>query len=120
MPQFRRPARTKAPTIHQSFARSCWRMPSSTAYLERNGGARALAAGERDAPLADHRVVALRQLVDELVRLREPRDPLDLRVGEIRRSERDVLPDRRREEERILGDDADGAPQRRECRVAHI
>ena len=33
----------------------------------------ALAARERDAALADDRVVALRQLGDELVRLREPR-----------------------------------------------
>ena len=40
----------------------------------------ALAAGERDAALADHRVVASRQLVDELVRLRKGCDPLDLGI----------------------------------------
>jgi hypothetical protein len=43
MPQFASPASRNAPTIHQSFCRSWRRMPSSTAYLERNGGARAVA-----------------------------------------------------------------------------
>src|SRR5919204_3702154 len=42
MPQFASPASRNAPTIHQSFCRSWWRMPSSTAYLERNGGASAV------------------------------------------------------------------------------
>ena len=42
----------------------------------------ALPARERDPALADHGVVALRQLLDELVRLREPRDALDLLVVE--------------------------------------
>ena len=51
----------------------------------------ALAARERDPALADHRVVAVRQPLDELVRLREPGDPLDLVVVEVRRAEGDVL-----------------------------
>ena len=61
-----------------------------------------LPARERDAALADHRVVALRQPLDELVRLREPRDALDLRVRQLRQAERDVLAHRGGEEERVL------------------
>src|SRR5262245_34611471 len=49
MPQLRRPATRKAPTIHQSFARSCCAIPSSTAYLERYGGASAVAVATRSA-----------------------------------------------------------------------
>ena len=44
----------------------------------RDRDALALAARERDPALADHGVVALRQPLDELVRLREPRRALDL------------------------------------------
>src|SRR5712692_524052 len=47
MAQLRRPARTNAPTIHQSRPRSCLRIPSSTAYLARNGGASAVAVAAR-------------------------------------------------------------------------
>src|ERR687887_550021 len=47
MTQFRSPAARKAPTIHQSRVRSCWRIPSSTAYLERKGGASAVAVAAR-------------------------------------------------------------------------
>ena len=79
-----------------------------------------LSARERDAALADDRVVSLRQALDELVRLREPRHPLDLRVRQLGQAERDVVPHRGREEERILGDDADRAAQRRELHVAHV
>ena len=61
-----------------------------------------LAAGERDPALADHRLVALRQPLDELVRLRGARDRLDRLLRQVAGAERDVLPHRRREEERIL------------------
>ena len=47
----------------------------------RDRDALALPARERDPALADHRVVALRQPLDELVRLREPRGLLDLLVA---------------------------------------
>src|SRR5918911_4813474 len=47
MPQFRSPAARNAPTIHQSRVRSWRRMPSSTAYLERKGGASAVAVAAR-------------------------------------------------------------------------
>ena len=76
----------------------------------------ALAAREPDPALADHRVVAVRQLLDEFVRLREPRDPLDLGVVEVGRAEGDVLPDGRGEQERILRDDADGVAERGRAR----
>ena len=72
----------------------------------------ALPAGERDPALADHRVVAVREPLDELVRLREPRRRLDLLVGRVDAAERDVLAHGRREEERILRDDADRPPER--------
>ena len=79
-----------------------------------------LSARERDAAFADDRVVSLRQALDELVRLREPRDPLDLCVRQFGKAERDVVPHRGREEERILGDDTDRAAQRRELHVAYV
>src|SRR5919201_3640222 len=47
MPQFRSPAARNAPTIHQSRVRSWRRIPSSTAYLERKGGASAVAVAAR-------------------------------------------------------------------------
>src|SRR5919204_789731 len=47
MPQLRSPAARKAPTIHQSRVRSWRRIPSSTAYLERKGGASAVAVAAR-------------------------------------------------------------------------
>ena len=86
----------------------------------RDRDALALAAGERDPALADHRVVAVRQRLDELVRLREARRALDLLVGRVGASERDVLAHRRREEERVLRDHADRAPQRGELHVADV
>ena len=78
----------------------------------RDRDALALPAGERDPALADHRVVALGQPLDELVRLREPRGLLDLLVGRLGPAEREVLAHGRREEERILRDRADLAAQR--------
>src|SRR5438128_2791523 len=47
MHQFRSPATRNAPTIHPSRARSCRRIPSSTAYFERKGGASAVAVAAR-------------------------------------------------------------------------
>src|ERR671937_673572 len=80
----------------------------------------ALPARERDYALADHRVVALRQTLHELVRLREPRDARELLVVEVADAEGDVLPHRRREEERILRDDADRAPEGGEFDVSDV
>ena len=58
-----------------------------------------LAARERDPALADHRVVTLGEVGDELVRLREARCPLDVLVAGLDQAEGDVLLDRRGEEE---------------------
>ncbi len=80
----------------------------------------ALAARERDPALADHRVVPVRQPLDELVRLREPRRLLDLLVGRVGPAEGEVLAHGRREEERVLRDHADLAAQRVERHVAHV
>ena len=80
----------------------------------------ALAAREREALLADDRVVAVRQLHDELVRLRGTRRGLDLRRGRVGPAERDVGGDRVGEEERVLEHHADAAAQRLERRVAHV
>src|ERR687888_129344 len=66
-----------------------------------------LAAGQRDAALADHGVVPLRQPLYELVRLRQARHALELLVVQVADAEGDVLAHRRGEEERILGDDSD-------------
>src|SRR3954447_23676956 len=73
----------------------------------------ALPAGERDAALADHGVVAIREPLDEVVRLRLTCRQLDLGGGRIRPPEGDVLPRGRGEEERILAHDADRLAQRR-------
>jgi hypothetical protein len=79
-----------------------------------------LSARERDAALADHRLVPLRQSLDEFVRLREPRDALDLLVAHVGTTEGHVLAHGRGEEERVLRDDPDLAPQRGERDVADV
>src|SRR5919109_2807423 len=66
---------------------------------------------ERDPALADHRVVALRQSLHKLVRLRQPGDARELLIVEVAHTEGDVLSHRRGEEERILRDDTDRAPE---------
>ena len=80
----------------------------------------ALAAGERDPALADHRVVAVGKLLDERVRLRRARRRLDELLVDVGHAERDVVAHARREEERILGDDADLAAERAPRHVAHV
>ena len=73
----------------------------------RDRDALALAAGELDAALADHRVVALLELRDELVAVRDAADALDLRARRVRPREGDVLGDRAVEEEVVLQHDAE-------------
>ena len=76
----------------------------------RDRQALALAAGERQAALADLRVIALRQARDELVRLRAARRLLrSPRGGAVRARVGDVLGDARGEQERVVADDRDGA-----------
>ena len=80
----------------------------------------ALAARERDPALADHRVVAVRQLLDERVRLGGAGGRLDELLRHVGHAEGDVVADARREEERVLRDDADFAPQRTPRHVPHV
>src|SRR5207244_2904379 len=80
----------------------------------------ALPAGQGDPALADHRLVALRQLLDELVRLSEPRRADDLLVGRVGAPEGDVLAHRCGEQERVLRDNTDRATERDELQVAHV
>jgi hypothetical protein len=62
------------------------RMRGSARKRARDRDALALAARERQAALADARVVAVGQALDELVRLRAARGLLDLLVGRVRRA----------------------------------
>ena len=89
----RRPSRIRASVVAstEAVASSRMRMRGSIDERARDRDPLPLAARERDAALADHRVVAVRQLLDELVRLREPRGALDVLVGRVRRAEGDVL-----------------------------
>ena len=72
--------------------------------------------------LADHRLVAVRQRDDELVRVGGARRRLDLlRAGApCDDSVRDVVGDRVVEQHRLLRHDADLPPQRGERHVAHV
>ena len=70
-----------------------------------------LAAGKGQALLADHGVVALRQPVDELVRLGRPGRRQDLLVGGVGAAVGDVGPDGVGEQEAVLHDQADRGPQ---------
>jgi hypothetical protein len=79
-------------------------------------------AGERDqlplpgreqrASLADARLVAVRQALDELARARERRRGAQLVVRRGEAAVADVLGDRSREQERLLEHDAEVAPKR--------
>ncbi len=72
-----------------------------------DGEALLLPAGELDAALADEGVVALRQVVDELVGIGGLGGRDHLGLGGIRAAEEQVLAHRAVEEEDILQDDAD-------------
>ena len=86
----------------------------------RDGDPLALPARQRDAALADDRVVPVGELEDELVRLCGACRRLDRLERRIRHAQRDVVADRRGEEERILGDDADLAAERAPREVADV
>ena len=80
----------------------------------------ALAAGKREAAFADHRIVAMRHLRDELVRighLRRLDDFLRRRVGP---AVGDVVADRAGEEHGVLQDEADLLAQPVELVVSDI
>ena len=71
-----------------------------------------LAERELEAPLADLRVVAVRELRDELVGADRGRGLLDLGPLRVGPAERDVVGDRPAEEEPLLRDDPELPPQR--------
>jgi hypothetical protein len=83
-------------------------------YRPRDDEPLALATGEPHAALADQRVVPVGEVLDELVDLRAAGRPLDRLVGRLEAPVPDVLPDRPEEEERLLTDVADGAPEARQ------
>ena len=79
-----------------------------------------LPAREREAALADHGLVSLWQLLDELVGGGRARRRLDLRVARVGAPVGDVRPDRVREEEALLEDDPDLAAQRLQRHAAEV
>ena len=85
-----------------------------------DGDALTLAAREGVAPLADDGVVAERQLQDELVSAGGGGGRFD--VGDIGRRApiSDVVPDRDREQERLVEHDADVGPQALDRHVPHV
>jgi len=64
---------------------------------------------QRRAALGDHGLVALRQPLDELVRVHEPRRGADLLIADRCLVQAEVRRDRAREDERVLQHDADVA-----------
>ena len=85
-----------------------------------DGDALALTARQRVAALADDGVVAVGQLQDEVVRAGCPRRRLDLLERRVGSTERDVVADRLREEERLVGHHPDVRPQAGDGEVADV
>src|SRR5438128_5871197 len=80
----------------------------------------ALAPGNRDTPLADHSVVSIRQLLDEIVRIRQLCGFDNLLARGSRFAIRDVLPDRRAGEQRFLQQKSKLPAEGFRLQVAHI
>lgn len=78
----------------------------------RDGDALSLAAGEVHAGFAEHGVVAVLELGDEVVRAGDARGAFDLFARGCRMAEGDVRGDGVREEEVVLEDDADVRAER--------
>jgi hypothetical protein len=75
-------------------------------------GALLLSSRQGHAALADHRVVARREVLDVFVELRDIARPVELRIGELLiETEAHVLAQRDREQEGLLGHVADGATE---------
>jgi hypothetical protein len=79
-----------------------------------------LPARQRVAPFADHGVVAMRQIEDEVVCLGDARRGLDVGIAGTRAGEGDVLLDGRREQEALLEHDVDCRAQRRQREVTNV
>ena len=85
-----------------------------------DGDALALAARQREAPLADLGAVALGQRRDELVGAGEAGRPLDVDLVGVGVGEGDVGGDRVAEQERVLEHEADGPAQLEQRHVPHV
>ena len=117
----RRPRRICASVVASTDAVASSRIRiRGSSRIARAIASRWRAARERDPALADHRVVAVRERRDEVVRLRHPRRTLDLLVARERVAEGDVLAHARGEEKRILRDDRDRAAQVGDLHVADV
>src|SRR5919201_3521259 len=80
----------------------------------------ALAAGEGGSPLADNRVVALGQAVDELVDEGRLRSREDVGLGRLRATVDDVLENAPLEQDRLLGHDRDLRSQGAKLERPHV
>ena len=85
-----------------------------------DGEALALPAAHAHAAVAEDGLVAGREARDELVQLGRLGGGDDLLVGRVGAAERDVRPHRRVEDEGVLEDHAELAPQRLDADVAHV
>src|SRR4029079_10849397 len=81
---------------------------------------RARAADMAPAAVAEDGLVARREARDELVQLRRLGGGHDLLVGRVGAAEGDVRAHRRVEDEGVLEDHAELAPQRLDAHVAHV
>ena len=85
-----------------------------------DGDALTLPARERVPPFADHRVVSLGEAIDETGRTGRLGGGHHLLHGGVGPAVSDVVPDRHREEEWLIENDADVAPQAGQGEVAHV
>ena len=77
----------------------------------RHGGALLLSAGERDAALADHGVIALRQVTDGVVHTGDGGGAAQLLFLGVFAGDADVFPQRAGKQKRLLQDDGGVFPQ---------
>src|SRR5439155_17243137 len=85
-----------------------------------DGDAQALPTGGRNPAVAHHRVVALGELLDELVGSGQSSGPFDLLGRALRRAPGDVLSDGGREQQAVLKDRADLRAQGGERERANV
>jgi len=85
-----------------------------------DGDALALSAGETQAAFAHHRLIALGQGLDELMRIRRPRRRLDLILRGVWLAEAQIVRHRAVHEIGILHDHRDMAPQHLQGQAAEV
>ena len=111
--------RASVPRSRLEVASSSSRIAGSTSCARARHDELALPGGQRPAPLADRVEVAAGERGDEVVRAHGPRRALDLGVGGVGAAVGDVVADRAREQERLLGHEAELAAVRAQVEVAH-